>query len=100
MMAGPNEDQTVWIWALLSDVLRTRWTLIVAQGKPDQHHLPAETSANARSIVLIGLIPCITMSIWTSHPTSTPISAAYASYFISYIALGTAPLIFAWLSEL
>ena len=71
----------VWIWALLSDFLRTRWLLIVAQG-------------------LIGLIPCITMSIWTSHPNSTPLSAAYASYFINYVALGTAPLIFAWLSDL
>jgi len=71
----------VWIWALLSDTLRTRWTLIVAQ-------------------VFIGLVPCIIMSIWTSQPSSTPISAAYASYFISYICLGTAPLIFAWLSEL
>jgi hypothetical protein len=50
--------------------------------------------------VFIGLVPCITMSIWTSRPSSTPISAAYASYFISYICLGTAPLIFAWLSEL
>jgi hypothetical protein len=50
--------------------------------------------------VFIGLVPCIIMSNWTSHPSSTPISAAYASYFISYICLGTAPLIFAWLSEL
>ncbi|CAK1363658.1 Pantothenate transporter liz1 [Cercospora beticola] len=71
----------VWIWALLSDALQTRWTLIVAQG-------------------IIGLIPCIIMSIWTSHPTSVPVSAAYASYFINYVALGTAPLIFAWLSDL
>ncbi|KXT05010.1 hypothetical protein AC578_10272 [Pseudocercospora eumusae] len=71
----------VWIWALLSDFLGTRWTLIVTQG-------------------IIGLIPCITMSIWTSHPNSIPISAAYASYFINYLALGTAPLIFAWLSDL
>lgn len=71
----------VWIWALLSDYLRTRWTLIVAQG-------------------IIGIVPCIIMSIWTSHPTAVPISAAYASYFISYICLGTAPLIFAWLSDL
>ncbi|KAJ9627640.1 hypothetical protein H2203_002852 [Taxawa tesnikishii (nom. ined.)] len=71
----------VWIWALLSDTLRTRWTLIVTQA-------------------LIGLVPCITMSIWTSHPNATPLSAAYASYFISYLALGTAPLIFAWLSDL
>ncbi|KAK4499541.1 hypothetical protein PRZ48_010057 [Zasmidium cellare] len=71
----------VWIWALLSDFLQTRWTLIVAQG-------------------VIGLIPCIVMSIWTSHPSSVAISAAYASYFINYLALGTAPLIFAWLSDL
>lgn len=71
----------VWIWALLSDYLRTRWTLIVVQA-------------------LIGLIPCIMMSIWTSSPGSTPISVAYASYFISYLPLGTAPLIFSWLADL
>jgi MFS family permease len=40
------------------------------------------------------------MSIWTSHPDAVPLSGAYASYFISYICLGTAPLIFAWLSDL
>ncbi|RMY10578.1 hypothetical protein D0867_08349 [Hortaea werneckii] len=71
----------VWIWALLSDFLRTRWTLIVTQA-------------------VIGLVPCIVMSIWTADAGSTPISAAYASYFICYICLGTAPLIFAWLSDL
>lgn len=71
----------VWTWALLSDFLQTRWTLIVVQG-------------------LICLIPCIIMSIWTRHPTSVPIAAAYASYFINYMALGTAPLIFAWVSDL
>ncbi|KAJ5537247.1 allantoate permease [Penicillium frequentans] len=71
----------VWIWALLSDLLRTRWILIVVQG-------------------VIGIIPCIIMSIWTSHPDAVPLSGAYASYFISYICLGTAPLIFAWLSDL
>ncbi|KAJ5127926.1 hypothetical protein N7448_008705 [Penicillium atrosanguineum] len=71
----------VWIWALLSDFLRTRWTLIVLQA-------------------VIGIIPCIIMSIWTSHPNTVALSAAYASYFISYICLGTAPLIFAWLSDL
>lgn len=71
----------VWIWALLSDFLQTRWTLIVAQG-------------------VIGIIPCIVMSIWTSHPTAVPLSGVYASYFISFICLGTAPLIFAWLSDL
>ncbi|GME35087.1 putative transporter SEO1 [Neofusicoccum parvum] len=71
----------VWIWALLSDYLRTRWTLIVAQA-------------------VIGIIPSIMMSIWTSHPNSTSISAAYAGYFLSYLSLGTAPLIFSWLSDI
>ncbi|PGG96121.1 hypothetical protein AJ79_09718 [Helicocarpus griseus UAMH5409] len=71
----------VWIWALLSDFLETRWTLIVFQA-------------------VIGIIPCIVMSIWTSHPTTVALSAAYASYFISYICLGTAPLIFSWLSDI
>lgn len=42
----------------------------------------------------------IIMSIWTAHPHSTPLSAAYAAYFIQRIALGTAPLIWAWLSDL
>ncbi|KAI7078711.1 major facilitator superfamily transporter, partial [Hortaea werneckii] len=55
----------VWIWALLSDFLRTRWILIVTQA-------------------VIGLVPCIVMSIWTANAGSTPISAAYASYFICY----------------
>jgi MFS family permease len=71
----------VWIWALLSDFLRTRWTLIVAQA-------------------IIGLIPSIAMSVWTSHPQSVGLSTAYASYFINYLCLGTAPLIFSWLSDL
>lgn len=71
----------VWIWAILSDILQTRWTLIIVQA-------------------VIGLVPAITMSVWTRHPTSTPIGAAYASYFISYFSLGTAPLIMAWLSDL
>ncbi|KAH8674233.1 major facilitator superfamily transporter [Xylariales sp. PMI_506] len=71
----------VWIWAILSDLLRTRWTLIVAQA-------------------CIGLVPCIAMSVWTTHPTTTPLATAYASYFISYMCLGTAPLIMAWLSDL
>ncbi|KAJ4394472.1 hypothetical protein N0V93_003690 [Gnomoniopsis smithogilvyi] len=71
----------VWIWAILSDILQTRWTLIIVQA-------------------VIGLVPAIAMSVWTRHPTSTPIGAAYASYFISYFSLGTAPLIMAWLSDL
>ncbi|KAI9842551.1 MAG: hypothetical protein M1837_007064 [Sclerophora amabilis] len=71
----------VWFWALLSDYLQTRWTLIVIQA-------------------VIGIVPCIIMSVWTRHPTSVSISAAYASYFINYVALGTAPLIFSWLSDI
>lgn len=71
----------VWIWAYLSDYFQTRWVLIVIQA-------------------VIGIIPCIIMSIWIEHPTTVPVSAAYASYFIAYIPLGTAPLIFAWLSDI
>jgi MFS family permease len=71
----------VWIWAILSDVLQTRWTLIIVQG-------------------LIGVMVCIMMTIWTSQPGSTPLAVAYAGYFIAHLALGTAPLIFAWLSDL
>ncbi|ROW00054.1 hypothetical protein VPNG_08363 [Cytospora leucostoma] len=71
----------VWIWTILSDVLQSKWTLIVAQS-------------------VIGLIPAITMSVWTRHSDSTPLSTAYASYFISYLCLGTAPLIMSWLSDL
>lgn len=71
----------VWFWALLSDLLHTRYTLIITQ-------------------CMIALIPCIIMSLWTKHPTTLPLSAAYASYFLSYVPLGTTPLIFAWLSDL
>ncbi|KAK4198749.1 putative transporter [Triangularia verruculosa] len=71
----------VWIWAILSDVFQTRWTLVVAQAA-------------------IGLIPCIIMSVWTSHPDTTPLSSAYASYLMTYLSLGTAPLVMSWLSEL
>lgn len=40
------------------------------------------------------------MSVWSAHPTTTPIGTAYASYFITFTAMGTAPLIFAWLADL
>ncbi|KAI0003562.1 major facilitator superfamily transporter [Xylariaceae sp. FL0662B] len=71
----------VWIWAILSDLLQTRWILILAQS-------------------LIGLLPAIAMSVWTSHPHTTSLATAYASYFISYLSLGTSPLIMSWLSDL
>ncbi|KAK7056520.1 hypothetical protein VNI00_003076 [Paramarasmius palmivorus] len=66
----------VWIWAFLSDWLGNRHLLILAQA-------------------VIGLIPCIVMSVW-----DVPLGAKYFSYFISYLCLGTAPLIFAWVSDL
>ncbi|KAI3392023.1 hypothetical protein diail_6350 [Diaporthe ilicicola] len=71
----------VWIWAILSDLFQTRWTLLVTQA-------------------VIGLITSIIMTVWTQHPKTTPLSAAYAAYFILYICQGTAPLIFSWLSDL
>lgn len=71
----------VWIWAIMSDVFQTRWTLLVTQA-------------------VIGLIVSIMMSVWTQHPDTTPLSVAYASYFILYMCQGTAPLIFSWLADL
>lgn len=40
------------------------------------------------------------MSVWSSHPTTTPLATAYASNFILFTAMGTAPLIFAWLADI
>ncbi|TWU71615.1 hypothetical protein ED733_000759 [Metarhizium rileyi] len=71
----------VWIWAFLSDLLRTRWTLIVAQAS-------------------IAIVVAIMLTIWTIDPSGTPLSSAYAAYFMSHVPLGTAPLIWAWLSDL
>ncbi|KAF4540727.1 Major facilitator superfamily transporter [Lasiodiplodia theobromae] len=71
----------VWIWAILSDVFQTRWILIIAQA-------------------VLGMIPAVMLTIWTSHPDSAPLTSAYTGYFISYMSMGTAPLIFSWLSDL
>ncbi|KAK4224025.1 putative transporter [Podospora fimiseda] len=71
----------VWVWAMLSDLFQTRWSLIVAQG-------------------VIGLIPSIIMSVWTAHPDTTPIFYAYAGYLMTFLSLGTAPLVMSWLSQL
>ncbi|KAL4967003.1 major facilitator superfamily domain-containing protein [Aspergillus stella-maris] len=71
----------VWIWAFLSDILRTRWVLIVVQAA-------------------IGIIAAVILTIWTTNPKGTPLPSAYAGYFLSTISLGTAPLIWAWLSDL
>ncbi|KAF5131297.1 Vitamin H transporter [Metarhizium anisopliae] len=71
----------VWIWAFLSDILRTRWTLIVLQAA-------------------IAIVVAIILTIWTTNPSETPLSAAYGAYFMAHVPLGTAPLIWAWLSDL
>ncbi|KAI0602370.1 major facilitator superfamily transporter [Biscogniauxia sp. FL1348] len=71
----------VWIWAILSDLFQTRWTLLVVQA-------------------VIGLVPTIAMSVWTSHPATTSLTTAYTSYFLSFLSLGTAPLIMSWLADM
>ena len=70
-----------WFWAILSDVLQVRWQLIVVQAS-------------------IALGPLITMAVWTRHLSSVSLAAPYASYFINFSVLGTAPLIFSWLADL
>ncbi|KAK0629258.1 major facilitator superfamily domain-containing protein [Bombardia bombarda] len=81
ILGGAINVVFVWVWAILSDVFQTRWTLLVAQG-------------------VIGLVPSIIMTVWTANPQSTPLSAAYASFFMTYLSLGTAPLVMSWLSDL
>lgn len=49
---------------------------------------------------LIAIMVGIIMSVWTTNPSGTPLSAAYAAFFMQRIALGTAPLIWSWLSDL
>lgn len=71
----------VWVWAILSDFLQMRWQLIVLQ-------------------TMLGLIPSVIMSVWTSIPDRTPLTAAYAGYFMNYMVLGTAPLLFSWLADM
>ncbi|CAI6088965.1 unnamed protein product [Clonostachys chloroleuca] len=71
----------VWVWAFLSDFLRTRWILIVVQAG-------------------VAIVASIIMIIWTRNPDATPVAAGYAGYFMTTLALGTAPLIWTWLSDL
>jgi hypothetical protein len=71
----------VWVWAIISDHFQIRWQLIIAQAA-------------------IALVPLITMSVWTRHPGTVSLAAPYASYFINFMVLGTAPLIFSWLADL
>lgn len=71
----------VWIWAILSDWLQVRWQLIVLQ-------------------TTLALIPMIMMSVWTSMPDQVSDKVAYAGYFMNYVILGTAPLLFSWLADM
>lgn len=40
------------------------------------------------------------MTIWTTHPDTTSLATAYAGYFLCFLSLGTAPLLFAWLADM
>lgn len=71
----------VWVWAIISDFFQVRWQLIIAQ-------------------CAVALVPLITMSVWTRHPDSVSVAAPYASYFINFTVLGTAPVIFSWLADM
>ena len=71
----------VWIWAFVSDHFQIRWPLIITQ-------------------LSIALIPGIILINWISHPLAVNLSAAYGAYFLNYMVLGTAPLIFAWLADM
>jgi hypothetical protein len=72
--------------------------LIVAQGTS----LPLSSTLSFLTVIpaVIGLVPCTIMSVWTAHPDDTPLFAAYASYFMTYVSLGTTPLVMSWLSDL
>jgi hypothetical protein len=71
----------VWIWAILSDWLQVRWQLIVLQ-------------------TTLALVPMIMMSVWTSMPDQVSDKVAYMGYFMNYVILGTAPLLFSWLADM
>ncbi len=95
---GTDTCVVVWVWGIASDVFETRWTLVIVQGMPRQGGTIAGNRSLTLPLALIGLIPSITMSVWTRNPKGTPLAAAYASYFITYLSLGTAPLIMSWVS--
>ncbi|GFZ51574.1 hypothetical protein JCM24511_09341 [Saitozyma sp. JCM 24511] len=66
----------VWIFAFGSDLLRTRWLMLIPQ-------------------CLIGLTACIIMTIW-----NVPNSAKYYSYFILYFCTASGPPLWAWMSDM
>jgi hypothetical protein len=49
---------------------------------------------------VIGAIPGIIMTIWTRHPNSVPIAAAYASYFITYAVQASGLILLAWFTDM
>ncbi|KAH6889626.1 major facilitator superfamily domain-containing protein [Thelonectria olida] len=78
---GAVQVVMIWFWCILSDLLQVRWQLIVLQSA-------------------IGAIPGIIMTIWTRHPNSVPIAAAYASYFITYAVQASGLILLAWFTDM
>ncbi|KAK4209210.1 major facilitator superfamily domain-containing protein [Rhypophila decipiens] len=72
---------TLWVWGTISDVFQIRWQLLAFES-------------------LVAAIPGIIMTIWTRQPLTTPLSAAYASYFISFMCGGGSVLLLSWASDL
>ncbi|KPM45127.1 hypothetical protein AK830_g1373 [Neonectria ditissima] len=71
----------IWVWCILSDLLQVRWQLIILQS-------------------FIGAIPGIIMTIWTRHPDTVPLAAAYASYFITYGVQASGLILLAWFTDM
>ncbi|KAM0424554.1 hypothetical protein ACHAPT_010270 [Fusarium lateritium] len=78
---GAVQVVCIWFWCILSDLLQVRWQLIVTQS-------------------CIGLIPAIIMTIWTRKPDSVPISAAYASYFMTYMVQASGLILLTWFTDM
>ncbi|KAG7109192.1 MFS transporter PfmaC like protein [Verticillium longisporum] len=72
---------TLWFWCSLSDMLESRWTILIVQ-------------------CVIALIPAVTMTTWTWNSENVPLNAAYASFFIANTCLAGGNIFMAWLAEL
>ncbi|KAL1406257.1 hypothetical protein Q8F55_007952 [Vanrija albida] len=66
----------VWFWSFSSDILKTRWTILLAQ-------------------CIIGIPGAIIMTVW-----NVPDAAKYYSYFILYCVAAGGPPLWAWLSDM
>jgi hypothetical protein len=89
----------VWLWVIFSDIFHIRWQLLVLESK--SVNLGIQRSKLIRKpAAIIGLIPGIIMTIWTRSPATTPIEAAYASYFLSFAVGAAAPLLLAWATDM